>query len=84
MFILLFLVLILQVISFWIYEPLVTFMTNVIEIKFAPISLLLISVVLFSAKKDSILSELKEIDKIKKISSKPKTNEAKIIDIRQS
>ena len=37
-----------------------------------------------SAKKDSILSELKEIDKIKKMSSKPKTNEAKIIDIRQS
>ena len=37
-----------------------------------------------SAKKDSILSELKEIDKIKKMSSSPKTNEAKIIDIRQS
>ena len=37
-----------------------------------------------SAKKDSILSELKEIDKIKKMSSEPKTNEAKIIDIRQS
>ena len=37
-----------------------------------------------SAKKDSILSELKEIDKIKKMSSSPKPNEAKIIDIRQS
>ena len=37
-----------------------------------------------SAKKDSILSELKEIDKIKKMSSKPNTNEANIIDIRQS
>ena len=37
-----------------------------------------------SAKKDSILSELKEIDKIKKMSSSRKLNEAKIIDIRQS
>jgi len=37
-----------------------------------------------SAKKDSILSELKEIDKIKKMNSSSKPNEAKIIDIRQS
>ena len=37
-----------------------------------------------SAKKDSILNELKEIDNVKKMRDKTQFNEAKIIDVRQS
>ncbi len=37
-----------------------------------------------SAKKDSILDELKEIDNVKKMRDKTQFNEAKIIDVRQS
>jgi len=37
-----------------------------------------------SAKKDSILNELKEIDNVKKMRDKNQFNEAKIIDVRQS
>jgi len=37
-----------------------------------------------SAKKDSILDELKEIDNVKKMRDKNQFNEAKIIDVRQS
>ena len=50
MFVLLFLVLFIQFLTFWIFEPFVSFLEYVLEIKAFPIIALLGLILLFSAK----------------------------------
>ena len=50
MFLLLFFVLIIQFFTFWIFEPLVSFLEHVLEIRMFPIIALLVLIFLFSAK----------------------------------
>ena len=50
MFLLLFFVLLIQFFTYWIFEPIVTFLEHVLEIRFLPIILLLGFVFLISAK----------------------------------
>ena len=50
MLLLLFFVLLLQSFSFWVFEPLASFATNVLEIRLFPIISLLGFIVLFSGK----------------------------------
>ena len=50
MFVLFFLVSLIQFFIFWIFEPIVTFLEYVLEIRFLPIILLLGFVFLISAK----------------------------------
>ena len=50
MFLLLFFVLLIQFFTYWIFEPLVSFLEYVLEIRFTPIIALLGFILLFSAK----------------------------------
>ena len=50
MFLLLFFVLLIQFFIYWIFEPLASFLENVLEIRFFPIVALIGLVFLFSAK----------------------------------
>ena len=50
MFVLLFFVLLIQFLTYWIYEPLVSFLEYVLEIRLFPIITLIGLVFLFSAK----------------------------------
>ena len=51
MFILLFFVLLIQFFTYWIFEPLASFLEHVLEIRLLPIVALLSLILLFSAKK---------------------------------
>ena len=53
MFLLLFFVLIIQFLTYWIFEPLTTFLEYVFEVRFLPIIVLLAFILLFSTKKIS-------------------------------
>jgi len=50
MFLLLFFVLLIQSLTYWIFEPLVSFVEYFLEIRFFPIAALLSLILLFSAK----------------------------------
>ena len=50
MFLLLFFVLLIQFFTYWIFEPFVSFLDNVLEIRLFPIIALLGLIFLFSAK----------------------------------
>tara|TARA_B100000424_G_C22537390_1_gene306650 strand:- start:53 stop:220 length:168 start_codon:yes stop_codon:yes gene_type:complete len=50
MFLLLGFVFFIQFITFWIFEPFTSFLTNVFEIRFLPLVALLVGVYLFSGK----------------------------------
>ena len=50
MFLLLFFVLVIQFFSYWIFEPLASFLEHVLEIRLFPIIALLGLILLFSAK----------------------------------
>ena len=50
MFILLFFVLIIQFLTYWIFEPLVSFTAHVLEIRLFPITALAALILLFSGK----------------------------------
>ena len=50
MFLLLFFVLLIQLLTYWIFEPLVSFLEFVLEIRFFPIIALIGLIFLFSAK----------------------------------
>ncbi len=50
MFLLLFFVLLIQFFTYWIFEPLASFLEHVLEISFSPIIALLGLILLFSAK----------------------------------
>ncbi len=50
MFLLLFFVLLIQFSTYWVFEPITSFLENVLEIKFFPIIALIGFVFLFSAK----------------------------------
>jgi len=50
MFLLLFLVVLIQFLTYWIFEPLASFLEYVLEIRFFPIIALIGLVFLFSAK----------------------------------
>jgi len=50
MFLLLFFVLLIQFLTYWIFEPLESFLEYVLEIRFFPIIALFVLVFLFSAK----------------------------------
>ena len=53
MFLLLFFVLIIQFLTYWIFEPLATFLEYVFEVRLFPIVALLAFIFLFSTKKIS-------------------------------
>ena len=53
MFVLLFFVLIIQFLTYWIFEPLTTFLEYVFEVRFFPMIALIAFVLLFSTKKIS-------------------------------
>ena len=55
MFLLLFFVLIIQFITYWIFEPLTNFLEYVFEVRFLPVITLLSIILLFSTKKISNL-----------------------------
>ena len=50
MFLLLFFVLLIQFLTYWIFEPLASFLEYVLEIRLFPIIALIILIILFSAK----------------------------------
>ncbi len=50
MFFLIFFITLIQIFSYWIFEPLTVFLTNFIEVKFLPALILLIFIVIFSTK----------------------------------
>ena len=50
MFLLLFFVLLIQFLTYWIFEPLASFLEYIVEIRLFPIIALIILVFLFSAK----------------------------------
>ena len=50
MCLLIFFVLLIQFFSYWIFEPFTSFLTNLVEIKFSPILIVLIFVFLFSGE----------------------------------
>ena len=50
MFLLLFFVLLIQFFIYWIFEPLASFLENVLEIRFFPVIALIGLIFLFSAK----------------------------------
>ncbi len=50
MLFLIFFITLIQIYSYWIFEPLTGFLTNIVEIRFFPALMLLIFVVLFSTK----------------------------------
>ena len=55
MFLLLFFVLLIQFFTYWIFEPLASFLEYVFEIRFLPLIALLAFILLFSTKKISDL-----------------------------
>ena len=55
MFLLLFFVLIIQFLTYWIFEPLTNFLEYVFEVRFLPVITLLSFILLFSTKKISNL-----------------------------
>ena len=55
MFLLLFFVLIIQFLTYWIFEPLTTFLEYVFEVKFFPIVALLAFFLLLSTKKSNLI-----------------------------
>ena len=50
MFILIFFILLIQFFSYWVFEPLTTFLTNLLEIKIFPIFILGAFIFLFNPK----------------------------------
>ncbi len=58
MLLLIFFILLTQIFSYWIFEPLTVFLTNLLEIRFLPTFLLLIFIFLFWTKKDESNIEL--------------------------
>ncbi|MDC3169002.1 hypothetical protein OA853_01405, partial [Prochlorococcus sp. AH-716-E17] len=52
MLLLIFFILLIQIFSYWIFEPLTAFLTDLLEVSFLPIFLLLIFIVLFTTKKE--------------------------------
>ena len=58
MLILLFFISLTQIFSYWIFEPLTSFLTDLLEIKFLPIFLLSLFTFLFSIKKEESDIEL--------------------------
>ena len=50
MFLLLFFVLLIQIFTYWVFEPVASFLEYVLEIRFFPIIALIALVFLFSAK----------------------------------
>ena len=53
MYILFFLILLIQFFVYWIFEPAVAFLTNILEIKSLPIVFLTVTLVLFSARENN-------------------------------
>ena len=53
MYILFFLILFVQFVVYWIFEPSVAFLTNIIEVKSLPIIFLTLTLFLFSAKENT-------------------------------
>jgi len=53
MFFLLFFVVLIQFFTYWIFEPLTTFLEYVFEVRFLPILALLAFILLFSTKKNT-------------------------------
>ena len=58
MLLLIFFISLTQIFSYWVFEPLTSFLTDLFEIKFLPIFLLSLFIVLFSTKKDGSNMEL--------------------------
>jgi hypothetical protein len=52
MFLLFFFVLIIQFLTYWIFEPFTTFLDYVFEVRFFPVIALAVFVLLFSTKKN--------------------------------
>ncbi len=52
MLLLIFFISLIQIFSYWIFEPLTSFLTNLIEIKFLPIIFLSLFIFLFSINKE--------------------------------
>ena len=50
MFLLLFVILIIQFFNYWIFVPLTSFLTYVLEIRFSPVFSIIVFILLFSAK----------------------------------
>jgi len=50
MFLLLFFVLLIQFFTYWIFQPLASFLESVLEIRFFPIFALIVLILLFSVK----------------------------------
>ena len=50
MFLLLFFVLLIQLFSYWVFEPLASFLNNVLEIRLFPVLTLIGLILLFSGK----------------------------------
>ena len=53
MFFLIFFITLLQIFSYWIFEPLTSFLTRIVEIRFLPAFMLLIFIFLVSTKKSN-------------------------------
>ncbi len=58
MLILIFFISLTQIFSYWIFEPLTSFLTELFEIKFLPIFLLSLFIFLFSIKEEESKIEL--------------------------
>ena len=58
MLLLIFFILLTQIFSYWIFEPLTSFLTDLFEIKILPILLLSLFIFLFSTKKEESNMEL--------------------------
>ncbi len=52
MLFLIFFIFLIQIFSYWIFEPLTSFFTHLLEIRFLPTFLLFIFIFLFSTKKE--------------------------------
>ena len=52
MFLLIFFVLFLELVTYWIFDPITSFLTNILKIKFLPFLALLAFIYLFSKKDD--------------------------------
>ena len=52
MFLLIFFVLFLELVAYWIFDPITSFLTNILEIKFLPFIALLAFIYLFLKKDD--------------------------------
>ena len=50
MFLLLFIVLLIQFLTYWIFEPVTSFAEYILEIRFLPIIALIVLILIFSAK----------------------------------